>query len=205
MGSGGCSRVSAVASISSPAVSMTTEGFGTVSDTFRRSSAAIRSKTGAQSTNFDWEEANSFRPLFARFLPVRRRPPAFDVTADTATGKKTRSHALRGNAVWDALRPRGGVVVATTLRVVRAVWPWRLPYADEHDAVRPGRHSHAGAWERVQPGIPCCVPAEGRVRNRFAPNRRDNRGSVLEEFFGFWEQPSCNRGGRKGASRMPRT
>ncbi len=51
----------------------------------------------------------------------------------------TRSHAPRGNAVWDALRP---------LRRARKAQPREA--ANPDDAERRRRHSHGGPWERVK-------------------------------------------------------
>ena len=51
------------------------------------------------------------------------------------------------------------------------------------------------SWRTVlwdDPGADFAFPPKGRVRTCFAPNRGDDWGYVLEKFFCFQEQPSCN-------------
>src|SRR3954470_6360183 len=94
-----------------------------------------------------WPMAHGFRSVRNPWRLLADHHRSFDVNlAVNGSGSRfSRSHAPRGNAVWDAPRP-----LATAIARI------------EDDAERRRRHSHGGPWERGRISVPSVVVISAR-------------------------------------------
>jgi hypothetical protein len=95
-------------------------------------------------------------------------PQTAELSDFIATPPVPRSHALRGNAVFDALR-RPPIRTAFSWGTASED-PWVPELGLRGDAERRRRHSHGGPWER---GLPLCRSSGGidEVLKRATPKR----------------------------------